>query len=199
MTPPPQDAGHRSRGCLSPRSRQRLLALARAAVDAGVRGAPAPTWPREDAELAAVRPAFVTLRVRQTGELRGCRGEIVAVRPLADSVIGSALAAALDDPRFSPVTPPEVPELAFEVSVLTAMTPRDPADVDVTRHGVMITSRGRRGLLLPQVAAELGWNREELLAGVCQKAGLPSGAWREPGARLMTFEAEVWSEAAAEA
>jgi len=198
MTPAPPDAGHRAPSGISAQGRLRLLALAKAAVDAGVRGTPAPAWPRDDPELAAVRPAFVTLRVRRTGELRGCRGEIVAVRPLAESVIGSALAAALDDPRFPPVTAAETAGLTFEISVLTPMTPCAPADVDVTRHGVMITLRGRRGLLLPQVAAELGWDREDLLAGVCQKAGLRSGAWREPDARLVVFEAEVWGEAVLE-
>jgi len=66
--------------------------------------------------------------------------------------------------------------------------------VQVPRHGVMIELRGRRGLLLPQVAVEAGWDREQLLAGVCRKAGLPAQAWREPSARLLVFEAEVWGE-----
>lgn len=170
------------------------MALARATVDAAVRGRTLPDWPRDDPELAAHRPAFVTLRERRTGDLRGCRGEVVAVRPLAESVMGGAVAAALDDPRFPAVTEGEVTDLTLEISALSPMIPAAPDDVDVARHGVMITWRGRRGLLLPQVAGELGWDREGLLAGVCQKAGLRSDAWREPGARLMTFEAEVWGE-----
>jgi AmmeMemoRadiSam system protein A len=144
--------------------------------------------------LAAAGAAFVTLRERETGDLRGCRGEIVPVRSLAESVIGSALAAALDDPRFPPVRESELAGLTVEVSALSPLVATAPAEVDVTRHGVMITYRGRRGLLLPQVAAELGWDRNALLAGVCQKAGLATNAWREPGARLETFEAEVWGE-----
>ena len=193
MRPDSRAAGERPAG-VSARGRGMLLDLARAAVEAAVAGHAPPSWPRADAELAAPRAAFVTLRERETGELRGCRGEIVATRPLAESVIEGATAAALDDPRFPPVSEAEVPALLFEVSVLSPMTPAVPGDVDVARHGVMITHRGRRGLLLPQVAAEMGWDRDALLAGVCRKAGLPARAWREPGAELMTFEAEVWGE-----
>ena len=116
------------------------------------------------------------------------------MRPLAESVIEGAVAAALDDPRFSPVRATEVPDLTIEISVLSPMTGATPTEVDVTRHGVMITCRGHRGLLLPQVAAELGWSREELLAGVCRKAGLPARTWRDPDAELLTFEADVWGE-----
>jgi hypothetical protein len=105
-----------------------------------------------------------------------------------------ARAAALDDPRFPPVREAELADLVIEISVLSPMTATAPEDVDVTRHGVMITHRGRRGLLLPQVAAELGWDRGALLAGVCRKAGLPAQAWRARDAALSTFEAEVWGE-----
>jgi AMMECR1 domain-containing protein len=100
----------RGRKCCStwhePRSRRRC------------RHAP-PSWPRDDAELAPHRAAFVTLRERDTGELRGCRGEIVATRSLAESVIEGATAAALDDPRFPPVGEAEIPGLLFEISVLS--------------------------------------------------------------------------------
>jgi AmmeMemoRadiSam system protein A len=174
--------------------RRALLLLARATLEAAVRDAPRPKWPRDDPVLAAAGAAFVTLRRCSSGELRGCRGEIRAVRPLAESVIEGAVAAALDDPRFPPVSEAELPRLTVEISVLTPMAATTPAGVDVTRHGVMIMFRGRRGLLLPQVAAEMRWNREELLAGVCRKAGLPAHTWKEPTAELMTFEAEVWGE-----
>jgi len=175
-------------------ARRRLLALARASVEAAVRGGPPPPWPADDPELSARGAAFVTLRDRATGDLRGCRGEIAAVRPLAESVIEGAFAAALDDPRFPPVTAGEVPALSIEISALTPMRAASAADVEVPRHGVMIELRGRRGLLLPQVAPEAGWDREELLEGVSRKAGLPASAWRDPQARLFIFEAEVWGE-----
>lgn len=194
MTREPRVVGGGSDVGVSASRRQALLTLARATVSAAVCERPLPSWRRDDPELSAHRAAFVTLRERATGDLRGCRGEIVAVRPLAESVIEGAVAAALDDPRFPPVREAELPGLQVEISVLSPMTATAPADVDVARHGVMITHRGRRGLLLPQVAAEMGWDREALLAGVCRKAGLPARAWQERGVELMTFEAEVWGE-----
>lgn len=181
-------------GLLSVSQRHALLRLARESVVAAVQGPARPSWDGRDEALAQPGAAFVTLRERASGELRGCRGEITAVRPLAESVIEGAVAAAVDDPRFPPVTEPEVDRLTIEISVLTPMVRAAPDDVDVRRHGVLIEHRGRRGLLLPQVASEMGWNRRELLAGVCRKAGLPTGAWQERDALLHVFEAEVWGE-----
>lgn len=174
--------------------RRALLRLARESVIAAVRGAAGPSWDGRDPVLVQPGAAFVTLRVRSSGELRGCRGEIAAARPLAASVIEGAVAAAVDDPRFPAVTEPEVDGLTIEVSVLTPMVRAAPEDVDVHRHGVLIEHRGRRGLLLPQVAREMGWSRRELLAGVCRKAGLPASAWQDREAILHVFEAEVWGE-----
>ena len=179
---------------LSPDQRHALLSLARASVEAAARGDRPPQWPTGDPGLSSPAAAFVTLRERRTGDLRGCRGEVQAVRPLAESVIEGAIAAALDDPRFPPVTIHEVAGLTIEISVLTPMRQVAPSVVEVPRHGVMIDLHGRRGLLLPQVASEAGWDREQLLAGVCRKAGLPPLSWRDPAARLLVFEADVWGE-----
>ncbi len=144
--------------------------------------------------LREERPAFVTLRRRDTGELRGCRGEYVAQRPLIESVAYAAVAAAHDDPRFPPVTLDELPALRIEISALTAMSRIRPEDVVVGRHGLMIVSRPKSGLLLPQVAVTFGWDRDEFLRGICRKAGLPDLAWRSDDAELYAFESEVWSE-----
>lgn len=179
---------------LPPEARRALLDLAHRAVAAAVHDRARPTWTRDDPTLGAPGAAFVTLRTRSSGDLRGCRGEIMAVRPLAESVIEGAVAAALDDPRFPPVREVELSGLTLEISVLTPMTRVRPDEIEVPRHGVMITHRGRRGLLLPQVAPEAGWGRNELLEGVCRKAGLPSGAWRDPEARIEAFEAIVWGD-----
>lgn len=181
-------------GTLADRERRALLVLARQALAAAVRGEPAPEWDDADPGLAEPGAAFVTLRDRRSGDLRGCRGEIVAVRPLAASVIEGAASAGLDDPRFPPVREAEIPRLSIEISALTPMRAARPDEVEVPRHGVMITHRGRRGLLLPQVAPEAGWGRTALLEGVCRKAGLPPDAWRDPDARLEVFEADVWGE-----
>lgn len=144
--------------------------------------------------LLAPRATFVTLRTRETGELRGCRGEIAARMPLIESVQHNAIASAVDDPRFEPVTASEVPRLHIEISVLTPMKPIRPQDVEVGRHGLMIVKGRHSGLLLPQVPVEQGWDRETFLRGLCRKAWLPDQAWQDKDAQLLAFEACVFGE-----
>lgn len=177
-----------------PDLRSALLRLARTTLEQVLSSGRRPAWDRDDPALAARGAAFVTLRRRDTGELRGCRGEIEARRPLAESVIDGAVAAALDDPRFAPVGQAELAHLMIEISALQPLVPATPEDVVVGRHGVLLRQRGRGGLLLPQVAVEQGWTREQLLRGVCHKAGLAADAWRADDAQLFVFEADVWGE-----
>jgi len=106
-----------------------------------------------------------------------------------------AVAAAFEDPRFDPVTAAELPDLIVEISALTVPEPvPDPSEIEVGRHGLIVSRGARRGLLLPQVAPEWGWSREEFLERTCQKAGLPGAAWRDPATSVERFEAEVWSD-----
>ena len=136
--------------------------------------------------------AFVTLTM--ASELRGCIGRPEPHDPLGAVIVECSGAAALQDPRFRPVSPGELARLAIDVSILTC--PRrvnDPDGIVPGRHGLIIAKDGRRGLLLPQVAVEWGWTREVFLAQTCRKAGLPSGAWRD-GAEMYVFEAEVITE-----
>jgi AmmeMemoRadiSam system protein A len=100
----------------------------------------------------------------------------------------------LEDPRFPPVTEAEFGSLQVEISVLSPMFEIAPGDVVVGRHGLMVSHEGRRGLLLPQVAPEWGWDRETLLAQTCRKAGLLPDMWKR-GAKLEAFTAEVFGEA----
>lgn len=140
------------------------------------------------------RGAFVTLKTRE-GDLRGCIGTILPVGPLDETVARMAVAAAVEDPRFPAVRASELPGLLFEISALTLPQPvPDPARIEVGRHGLIVTRGSRKGLLLPQVAPEWGWDREEFLKHTCLKAGLPEEAWRDPQTRLEWFEAEVWGE-----
>jgi AmmeMemoRadiSam system protein A len=104
------------------------------------------------------------------------------------------VAAALEDPRFPPVTLRELPGLRIEISALTVPEPADAERVEVGRHGLIVTRGSRKGLLLPQVASEWGWDRAQFLSQTCRKAGLPAEAWREPGTLVEWFEAEVWGE-----
>lgn len=138
-----------------------------------------------------MRGAFTTLHLG--GRLRGCVGYIVPVYPLFQTVFEGAQAAAFGDTRFEPVSAGEAPRLQIEISVLSPMFTIRPEDVKVGRHGLMVSLHGRRGLLLPQVPTEHGWDRETFLDETCLKAGLPANAWRR-GAQLEAFTAEVFGE-----
>ena len=139
---------------------------------------------------------FVTITAR--GALRGCIGHIAADRELGAVVRDMTVAAARDDPRFPPVEPDELPDLALEISVLTeaapVVPPVDPARIAVGRDGVMVRRGRNAALLLPQVARDHQWGVDALLAATCRKAGLPAEAWREPGTELFTFQADVFGE-----
>lgn len=143
------------------------------------------------AHLAEPRGAFTTLHLE--GKLRGCIGYVLPTQALYAAVAESARAAALDDPRFPPVTPAEAPYLKIEISVLSPLQPIRPAEVIVGQHGLVVTQGDRRGLLLPQVPTEWGWDRETYLAQTCLKAGLPADAWQH-GAQLQGFTAEVFGD-----
>lgn len=145
-------------------------------------------------ELALPAAAFVTLTL--DGVLRGCMGRLDAERPLWENVRDAAIAAAIGDPRFLPLSPEEVPAVRIEVSILGPMAEiADPSSFDATRHGIVVEASERRALLLPKVAREQGWDEATTLAAVCRKAGLAPDAWRRPEARLFVFEAEDFGEA----
>jgi len=179
---------------LSAEDKQALLRLARQTLNSYLGDGAPPDFKPISPALSEQRAAFVTLRVRETGDLRGCIGEVIAREPLWECVRNMAVAAATEDPRFRPVTIDEVPGLHIEISALTPMKPIKPGEVVVGRHGLMIVKGFDRGLLLPQVPEEQGWNREEFLRGLCLKARLPSNAWKDKDTQLYGFEAEVWGE-----
>jgi AmmeMemoRadiSam system protein A len=147
--------------------------------------------PAPSAHLAEMRGGFTTLHIH--GKLRGCIGYVVAMSPLYQTVIETASAAAFEDPRFMPLREPEAPLLQIEISVLSPLARIAPEEVEVGRHGLMISHHGHRGLLLPQVPMEWGWDRERFLSETCRKAGLSADAWRH-GAEIEAFTAEVFSE-----
>ncbi len=174
----------------SQQERLLLLKLAHDAIDAALHHQEVDTTPPSD-HLAEKRGAFTTLHLH--GQLRGCVGYVFAVRPLMRTVAETAVAAAFHDTRFLPLTEEEAREIDIEISVLSPLQPIAPEDVEVGRHGLVVTLGARRGLLLPQVPQEYGWDRETFLAETCHKAGLPGDAW-EHGATLEAFTAEVFSE-----
>ena len=180
---------------LSPETRRALLALARRSIVTRLAQGRVLVKGEDYAEVAPQpRGAFVTLTDRN-GELRGCIGHVLPHLPLDETVVRMAVAAALEDPRFDPVTPGEVPSLHIEISALTVPEPvPSPDAIVVGRHGLIVSRGWAKGLLLPQVPGEWGWDREEFLRHTCLKAGLPPDAWRDPRTKIETFEAEVWGE-----
>jgi AmmeMemoRadiSam system protein A len=167
-----------------------LLRLAHASIESAIRAqeiafeAPTP-------HLAEKRGAFTTLYVR--GELRGCVGYVFPVSPLYRTIAETARAAAFEDVRFPPLTAEELPELEVHLSVLSVLQPIRAEEVQVGRHGLLVSLDARRGLLLPQVPVEHGWDRETFLEQTCRKAGLPLDAWRH-GATLEAFTAELFGD-----
>jgi AmmeMemoRadiSam system protein A len=177
-------------GEYSPEERRLLLDLAHRSIQAALRGERVePTAPTP--HLAEPRGAFTTLHLQR--RLRGCIGYVAPLLPLVNTVAETAAAAAFEDPRFDPVRSEEAPDLKIEISVLTVPKAIAASQVEVGRHGLIIAQHGRRGLLLPQVPLEYGWDRETFLAQTCIKAGLPADAWQH-GAALEAFTAEVFGE-----
>ncbi len=173
--------------------RRSLLRVAREAIAAKLasRGA---SLPPLEGGLAAARGAFVTLRRASDGGLRGCVGQLEGDAPLLMTVVDMAVAAATRDRRFDPVTAGELASLRIEISVLSPPEPIRPSDVETGRHGLLVRRGARRGVLLPQVPVEQGWDREAFLAHTCEKAGLPPDAWKQPGVELLGFTATVFGE-----
>jgi AmmeMemoRadiSam system protein A len=179
---------------LSAEAKRFLLRLSRQTLTSYLDDGSLPPHEATAVALREPRATFVTLRRRADGELRGCRGQRVATHPLVTSVVQMTVASAVDDPRFEPVRLAEVPGLHIEISALTPPEPIRPEQVVVGRHGLIVSAGRVAGLLLPQVPLEYGWDREQFLRAVCEKAGLPGHAWRVAGVRLEAFEAEVWQE-----
>jgi AmmeMemoRadiSam system protein A len=173
--------------------RRAVLSQARRAITDHLAGRPL-TTPSAEGVFGRRSGVFVSLHCHHA--LRGCIGHPDGDSPLGAVLGQCAIAAATEDPRFPPVTADELPSLDIEISLLTPVEPvADPAHVEVGRHGVIIEQGSHRGLLLPQVATEHGWDRHALLSHACLKAGLPHDAWMR-GASIFRFEANVFSESA---
>jgi AmmeMemoRadiSam system protein B/AmmeMemoRadiSam system protein A len=177
---------------LSREEKDLLKEIARKSIETALQGLPPPSGPEGlSPKLKEPRGAFVTLQ--KGHRLRGCIGFIQATKPLHETVKEMARAAAFDDPRFPPLTKEEWPEVDIEISVLTPLERvEDVSKIKVGVHGIYIVKGARRGLLLPQVAVEYGWDRETFLEQTCLKAGLPPDAWKDPKTEIYVFSADVF-------
>jgi AmmeMemoRadiSam system protein A len=169
-----------------------LLDTARRSIVAAVEGRDSPEILGANDELRKPAGAFVTLH--RAGRLRGCIGQLPGKDALVDVVMRCAALAALEDPRFSRVRKDELLDLDIEISVLSELAEIEPQNVVVGKHGLLVSRDWERGVLLPQVAAEMRWDAERFLEETCAKAGLLPKAWKEPGTRIQAFTADVFSE-----
>lgn len=186
--------GRQQNGELKLEEQKIALTIARATL--------ASAWQNQEYQLPLNLPAifqsplgvFVTLK--KEGKLRGCIGNFMAEESLAQNIKNMAQSAAFGDPRFEALIASELDEVKIEISVLSPMRKiSEPADIEVGRHGVYIKKGRKNGVYLPQVATEVGWDREQLLDSLCEeKAGLPKECWREGTADLYIFTAQVFGE-----
>ncbi|MBI5527136.1 MAG: AmmeMemoRadiSam system protein A [Deltaproteobacteria bacterium] len=176
---------------LTAADKQTLLKLARETVETYVRSGKKPKVEVTSKVLLEKGAAFVTLK--KHGELRGCIGDIIARAPLASCIVDRAVDAAVNDSRFDPVQPGELPDIDIEISVLTPLEPvGKPEEIVVGKDGVLLTKGWNRGVFLPQVPVEQKWDRQQYLDHLCRKAGLNFGCWKD--AKLEKFQAIVFGE-----
>ncbi|MBN1272473.1 MAG: AmmeMemoRadiSam system protein A [Candidatus Aminicenantes bacterium] len=177
---------------LNPNQQTFLLDLARRAILDYLQSHKKSKPKIEDEDLKEKRGAFVTLKTE--GELRGCIGYVLPHHPLYETIIDAAVASATQDFRFQPMTLEEMDSTKIEISVLTLPRPiKNVEDIKVGKHGIIISRGTNKGLLLPQVPLEWGWDRETYLKHGCLKAGLEDDAWKT-GAQIEIFSAQVFSE-----
>ncbi|MFH1782618.1 MAG: AmmeMemoRadiSam system protein B [Candidatus Omnitrophota bacterium] len=178
---------------LNKEEKKKLMGIAWSSIIEAVGGEKSKDIEVNEDKLLEKRGAFVT--IKKEGQLRGCIGYVVGVKPLHQTVRSVARSAALDDPRFRPVSKGELDELELEISALTPLKKIASIDeIEVGMHGLVIKKGFRQGLLLPQVATEYNWDKETFLGHTCQKAGLPTDAWKDPGTEILVFSAEVFDE-----
>ncbi len=192
MSPQPSDTAAQTAAQpeYSTEERRALLNLAHQAIETRLAGIELKVI-APSAHMDEKRGAFTTLHLH--GELRGCVGYPSPMYSLYRTIAETAVAAAFHDLRFSPVTGEDAPRLQIEISVLSPMQPILPEQIEVGRHGLVITYATRRGLLLPQVPIEHGWDRLTFLEQTCIKSGSPPDAWQR-GAVIEAFTAEVFGE-----
>jgi AmmeMemoRadiSam system protein A len=177
---------------LSDVEKKQLLTIARQSIEHFLAEGSLPEFEVAD-NLRQPGAAFVTLK--KEGMLRGCIGHTIAREPLYKTVSICAVQAAVADRRFRPVQSDELPGLHIEISVLTPLQEVKSLDeIEVGRDGLMISMGDRRGLLLPQVATDNGWNRTQFLQQTCRKAGLPADAYKSPHALIQKFQAVIFHE-----
>jgi hypothetical protein len=172
--------------------KKKLLEIARKTIEVYIKTGRKPNFEITSPALCENKGVFVTLHKK--GNLRGCIGYIEPVKPLWESVRDMAVSASTQDPRFPPVLPEELPDIDIEISALSPLKKISSIEeIEIGRDGIYIEKGYSSGLLLPQVATEYGWGKEEFLQHTCLKAGLDTDGWKK-GADIYIFSADIFSE-----
>ncbi|HOP41576.1 MAG TPA: AmmeMemoRadiSam system protein A [Geobacteraceae bacterium] len=174
------------------KEKQQLLAIARETIFEYVQQGSVMKITTTNGFLEENRGCFVTIKIHD--KLRGCIGCFIAEKPLWATVQDMAIAAATRDPRFYPLHPDELDDISIEISVLSPLKKIESVDeIQVGTHGIYIEKNMYRGVLLPQVATEYGWDRDTFLAQTCLKAGLDPDAWKSE-ADIFIFSARIFGD-----
>ncbi len=178
---------------LTSKEKAALLSIARQAIIAYVQNGEEYIEPREEKALNIRSGCFVT--IKQQGELRGCIGNFQSEAPLFKEVAVMARAAASKDPRFYPMKVEDLEDFTLEISVLSPLHKVESIEeIEIGKHGIYIEKSYYRGVLLPQVATEHGWDRTTFLRQTCVKAGLPTDAWAAEDAEIYIFSAQIFGK-----
>jgi len=179
--------------CYSIELKKEMLSLARNTVEMYVKERKTPSLDNVSRELKEKRGAFVTLHKK--GKLRGCIGYTEPYFSLGETIIKTAVSASTKDNRFPPVKEDELKDIDIEISVLSPVRKiENIEEIKVGTHGIVINKGYYSGLLLPQVATNYNWDREEFLTQTCWKAGLPPDGWKDKDCEIYIFSAHVFGE-----
>ncbi len=179
-------------GNISTDEKDKLLAIARESITRHIKGEQVPVFDVKEENLLKRVGCFVT--IKSEGKLRGCLVQFTSDKPLYMLVREMAIAAATRDPRFYPMRSDDLGNFSLEISVLSPLEKIESVDeIQVGKHGLYIEKNFYRGVLLPQVAVEFGWDRNTFLSQTCLKAGLGKDDWQDE-AEIYIFSAEVFAE-----
>ncbi len=179
-------------GLLTKEEQKELLQIARETIVDYVANRTVPAIATSSPGLSLHSGCFVT--IKKQGELRGCIGNFISEQPLYLLVQEMAVSAATRDPRFYPMKKDDLADFTIDISVLSPLTRADSVEeIQVGVHGIYIVKGSYCGVLLPQVATEYGWDRDQFLQHTCVKAGLPQDAWQGE-CDIYIFSAQVFGE-----
>lgn len=177
---------------LTKKEQKELLTIARKTIVDYVTNRNIPTTVTASPGLSLHSGCFVT--IKKNGELRGCIGNFVSSQPLYLLVQEMAVSAATRDPRFYPMKVDDLADFTLDISVLSPLEKAASVDeIQVGKHGIYIVKGSYCGVLLPQVATEYGWDRDQFLQHTCVKAGLPKDAWQGE-CDIYIFSAQVFGD-----